>query len=272
MTDSTRADQLFARIVQLALRSARYQKVAGLQDVSELVAIVERLSRLHASLNAVVNDSLTTQLDDIVITGEINLNIGGGRGNVDGWISIDVDDGDIQWDIRWGIPFDDASVHRIYAAHLLEHLSYPREALKFLREARRVLTPTGILRVVVPDIEAYLHAYANNDSAFFQDRMRFWTWTAEYSTNLEHILHYAGASRSETDYYGHHYGYDLVTLRALLKNAGFDQAIRNDYMQSIDSMLNIDDLSHAGAARHAGQHYSLFVDALPSASSQNPDF
>jgi predicted SAM-dependent methyltransferase len=53
-----------------------------------------------------------------------------------------------------GLPFPTGSVDAIYASHFLEHL--PREdAIRFLREARRLLKPGGLIRLIVPDL-AYI--------------------------------------------------------------------------------------------------------------------
>ena len=57
----------------------------------------------------------------------------------------------IRWDLRKGIPFGENSFDVVYHSHLLEHLD--REvAGEFLKECYRVLKPSGIMRVVVPDL------------------------------------------------------------------------------------------------------------------------
>lgn len=64
----------------------------------------------------------------------------------------------IAHDLSKGIPFPDASVDVVYHSHMLEHLD--REVAElFLREIFRVLTPGGILRVVVPDFELVCREY-----------------------------------------------------------------------------------------------------------------
>jgi SAM-dependent methyltransferase len=61
-------------------------------------------------------------------------------------------------DLRLGIPFPDGHFDAVYHAHLLEHLA-PAEAARLLAECRRVLRPGGVLRVVVPDLEAIARLY-----------------------------------------------------------------------------------------------------------------
>ncbi len=83
------------------------------------------------------------------------------------WERLQALDADVvSWDLRRGIPFEDATFDVVFHSHLLEHLA--REAAPaFLKECLRVLTPGGLLRVVVPDLErlaaSYLHALARLD-------------------------------------------------------------------------------------------------------------
>jgi|SRR5713226_1512368 len=61
-------------------------------------------------------------------------------------------------DLRKGVPYPDAAFEVVYHSHLLEH--FPKEsALIFLRECYRVLKPEGVIRVVVPDLEAIVRLY-----------------------------------------------------------------------------------------------------------------
>jgi len=51
-----------------------------------------------------------------------------------------------------GLPFPDGSAAAIYSSHMLEHL-YFEDAQKALREFRRLLSTTGIVRLALPDSE-----------------------------------------------------------------------------------------------------------------------
>ncbi len=61
-------------------------------------------------------------------------------------------------DLRKRLPFADATLDAVYASHVLEHLT-PLEARLLLGEMRRVLRPGGVVRIVVPDLEAIVRGY-----------------------------------------------------------------------------------------------------------------
>jgi len=82
----------------------------------------------------------------------LKLNIGCGSNLKADWVNIDLfQKADLQLDIRENLPFADESVSIVYSEHFFEHLEYPDEALKFLRESWRVLTPGGIFSLGIPD-------------------------------------------------------------------------------------------------------------------------
>src|SRR5271169_487299 len=61
-------------------------------------------------------------------------------------------------DLRRGIPYPDNCFDVVYHSHVLEHFS-KGEAPQFLRECFRVLAPSGIIRVAVPDLECVARLY-----------------------------------------------------------------------------------------------------------------
>ncbi|MSU78870.1 MAG: methyltransferase domain-containing protein [Gemmataceae bacterium] len=89
------------------------------------------------------------------------LNLGCGRRFHTDWTNLDLhpcDPAVAPWDVHQPLPFADGSFDTVYHSHLLEHL--PADcALGFLRECRRVLTPGGIMRIAVPDLEAIVQLY-----------------------------------------------------------------------------------------------------------------
>lgn len=103
--------------------------------------------------------------------GNIKLDLGCGSSKRIGFVSLDLlPEADIQWDIRWGIPFGDNSVIEIRSDHFLEHLELPM-VVKVLHECRRVLVPGGVLDFTVPHINPYLDAYRQNDFKFMERKI-----------------------------------------------------------------------------------------------------
>ena len=56
------------------------------------------------------------------------------------------------------IPEKNMSVDVIYSSHMLEHLN-KKEAVCFLKEARRILKSGGIIRIAVPNIKYHIENY-----------------------------------------------------------------------------------------------------------------
>lgn len=83
----------------------------------------------------------------------IQLNIGSGqRPFASPWLNVDHiprHNPDVVSDAR-SLPYDDDSVGIIMLHHVLEHFD-PTDAASVIREAWRVLAPTGSLIVIVPD-------------------------------------------------------------------------------------------------------------------------
>jgi SAM-dependent methyltransferase len=235
------------------------------EDISEaLVTALEAVERSRAKLLARRRPYMERQL--VAHTARAGaaathrLNIGCGDHPITGWTNLDLRYGDVRMDLTWGLPLPDDSVEFAYSAHVLEHLTYREEALALVREIRRVLAPGGVLRLVVPDIEQCIRAYASGDEGFFAKRREYWSWACEAETRLESFLPYAGASCSPLRGVGHKFGYDFDTLATLLQAGGFAHVSRSHFQGSDASELRIDDHSVGATFVHASGHYSLFVE------------
>jgi predicted SAM-dependent methyltransferase len=89
------------------------------------------------------------------------LNIGCGSTFHPSWTNIDISSvyPEVQsYDIRKGLPFSDCHFDGCYNSHVIEHLTH-EDARKLLAECLRVLKPQGILRIVVPDLQAIAKNY-----------------------------------------------------------------------------------------------------------------
>jgi predicted SAM-dependent methyltransferase len=65
-------------------------------------------------------------------------------------------------DLRRPLPWSAHSVDCIYSSHTLEHLTR-EEGLFVMRECHRVLKPGGIVRIVVPDLQAFVSRYLSGE-------------------------------------------------------------------------------------------------------------
>ena len=67
-------------------------------------------------------------------------------------------------DATKGLPLQEESCEVVYSSHMLEHLDR-NGADKFLKEAYRVLRPSGIIRIAVPDIKKQIEQYNQSGDA-----------------------------------------------------------------------------------------------------------
>lgn len=172
----------------------------------------------------------------------LRLNLGCGSNVKVGWINIDLfpKEADLHLDLRENFPFRDESVSFVYCEHFFEHLEYPDQALKFLRESWRVLLPDGIFSVGVPDTELTLNAYITGDEDYFRFVRERWhpNWC---DTRMHHVNYHF---RQGTE---HKYAYDFETLAQVLEQVGFVSVAKRSFNPDLDS-----------EARRTG---TLYVDA-----------
>lgn len=91
----------------------------------------------------------------------IMLNIGCGASYHSDWINLDVVSADssvLSVDIANGLPFSSGFANVCYSSHVLEHFDI-NGARNLVAECFRVLKSGGVVRLVVPDLEALVRAY-----------------------------------------------------------------------------------------------------------------
>jgi SAM-dependent methyltransferase len=142
------------------------------------------------------------------------------------------------WDLRRGVPFEDDTFDVVYHSHLLEHLDR-RDASSFLKECHRVLKQSGIIRVVVPDLQLIIKRYVSSISRLeagdksaladhkqtihdlFDQMVRKWsagTKQQNFPVRLmERIIRGEATRTGEL----HRWMWDRYTLEELLSSIGF---------------------------------------------------
>lgn len=161
---------------------------------------------------------------------DLRLNLGCGPNRKPGWLNVDLaaPQADLHLDLREPLPFPAGSASVIYSEHFLEHLEYPEEVTRHLRESMRLLRPGGLFSVGVPDAGRIVRAYVLGDEEYYTlggARLH-----PEWCDTRMHNLNYTFRQAGE-----HRYAYDLETLQRVLETAGFVDVRRRDFDPTIDS-------------------------------------
>jgi SAM-dependent methyltransferase len=150
-------------------------------------------------------------------------------------------------DLRQPLPFLDCSADVIYSSHLLEHL-YREQGQRLILECFRVLVSGGIIRIVVPDLRNIVSEYlgdrpfgelSSSEKALapgdlLNERLLM-RWPSPSKRNF--VLRIYEALQ---DFHSHKWMYDEQSLVSQLASAGFVDAIRRNYAESL--ITNITDV------------------------------
>lgn len=158
------------------------------------------------------------------------VQVGSGLVQRAGWLNTDIGPHARYWlDMGRPFPFPDASVSRLFSEHVVEHVT-PDIVHRFLREAYRVLTPDGILRLLTPDAEAHAREYLARSplaDALVQRAARL-GYYSRFPVDILNLTFHAN---------GHRYIWDEASLRAALQAAGFTRVERRAVGDSQDPAL-----------------------------------
>jgi len=144
------------------------------------------------------------------------LHIGCGRAAIAGWVNVDLLDlpgVDRVIDVSEGLPFEEVAF--AYAEHFLEHLSL-NEGLSFLRVCRRVLAPSGVLRVSTPNLDWVVRTHY---------RSAFWTSDEDALADCVNVNRAFHA-------WGHQFLYNRPMLAKMLRTVGFERVTFHTYGES----------------------------------------
>lgn len=140
----------------------------------------------------------------------IALNFGCGTNRIEGWKNFDN-----EVDIARPLPFADRYADFILAEHVVEHIQYGA-ALYFFRECRRVLKPTGVVRIAVPSIE---QVWKHGSEDYFRFvHSKGWAKTPETRGAIDAML----------TCHGHKAPWTTSLLAVSLYAAGFDHIVHRD--------------------------------------------
>ena len=153
----------------------------------------------------------------------------------------------IHWaDASKHLPLADNSVDNLYSSHMLEHLDR-QKAQSFLKEAKRVIKPGGIIRIVVPDLRLLVDDYIKNgDANEFMIKLKM--YKVMPGSLIEKLKYLFVGDRH------HQWNYDADSLSSLLKISGFE----NTSVLKVGSTT----ISHPGSLDlYERAEQSLYIEA-----------
>lgn len=183
------------------------------------------------------------------------LNVGCGPNAHESFVNLDYlwhPKIDVCWNLRHGLPFASGSMLGVFSEHCLEHFPLA-DAQRLIREIRRVLTPGGVLRLIVPDGELYLRTYVqkadgNKSASFPYPAERFLEGLDSPILSVNRVFY-----QDRESPFGHCVMYDYALLEALLIKEGFAWVRKAAFKQGCIPSLLIDNESR--------QPESLYVEA-----------
>jgi predicted SAM-dependent methyltransferase len=139
-------------------------------------------------------------------------------------------------DIVKGLPIENNSLKGIYSSHVLEHLSY-HDCKRALQNSYLYLSPGGIFRCVLPNLELLVKAYldekakGNTKAANNFMEYSFYGYKARPNSLISLLKWHLTA-----DY--HFWGWDNESLAAELSEVGFRKVTKSNFGQSRDPVFN----------------------------------
>jgi predicted SAM-dependent methyltransferase len=161
---------------------------------------------------------------------DLKVNLGCGPLPIPGWLNVDgvASEADLIQVLGRPLDLPDGCAALVFSEHALEHIDYPTAARTFMREAHRILRPGGRFRVVVPDAERAIRAYAAADADLLR---RLAPTEASPIQAVNRIFRENGF---------HRFAWDYPLLEAELQLAGFGSVRSAKFRDSPVPELNVD--------------------------------
>ncbi len=193
------------------------------------------------------------------ITLRVLINLGCGNHPPKGWVNVDYSLGarfaklplfnivnrklkffTLEWDhdilihdLRKPFPWDDCSIDVIYSSHTLEHFTQ-YEGRTFLQECHRVLKNNGLIRILVPDLQAIVLQYLDEKlpvDEFIERRL------IRYDKGGDGWLRRLFAPLFR---FPHKCMYDTKSLLQLMKELGFNVSPQKPFKSEIPEIQQIE--------------------------------
>lgn len=190
----------------------------------------------------------------------LKVHVGAGDDIRLGWVNIDLalripphidpashpDTVFINYDLRRGLPLDDASCDLIYSSHFFEHLEYA-QGLRLMNDCFRALRPGGAFRISLPNFKGLFEAYLKGD-ALYMDGVNIREVLPAVEEGTETLVDHVNYGVYQ---YGEHKCvYDEEKVILLLKRIGYSVVAASDYREGIDP------------ASPLRRRYSFYVEAV----------
>lgn len=152
------------------------------------------------------------------------VHLGCGTNKWPGWVNVDIRRSvspDVTLDLRGGFPAPPESVAVVYSEHVFEHLEFG-DAMQVLGDVQRALTPNGVIRIAMPDLDEVVDRYRANwrDQAWLDD------------PDFDFIDSPARMMNVALRWWGHKYLYSYDELVHRLSGLGYRNITRREHGQS----------------------------------------
>jgi hypothetical protein len=160
----------------------------------------------------------------------LKVNLGSGPLPHPGWLNVDgwSREADLVQRLGHELALPDRCASMVFSEHVLEHLEHPGQTRTFLAESFRILEPGGHIRIIVPDAENALRAYATGDAALL----------ARLAPGTSGPID--AVNRLFREYGFHRFAWDYALAAEELGAAGFVGIRRAAFRDSPIVALNID--------------------------------